>query len=40
MIITYPDVAAFQKHSFDYYQKNGLTAKWDMDLYNRVQALK
>jgi len=40
MIITYPDIAAFQKHSFDYYQENGLTAKWDMDLYNRVQALK
>ena len=40
MIITYPDVAAFQKHSFDYYQKNGLTKEWNMDLYNRVQALK
>jgi len=40
MIITYPDVAAFQKYSFDYYQKNGLTKDWNMDLYNRVQALK
>jgi len=40
MIITYPDVEAFQKHSFDYYQENGLTKEWDMDLYNRVQALK
>lgn len=40
MIITYPDVEAFQKHSFNYYQDNGLTEKWDMDLYNRVQALK
>jgi len=40
MIITYPDVEAFQKHSFKYYQDNGLTQKWDMDLYNRVQALK
>ena len=40
MIITYPDVEAFQKHSFKYYQDNGLTEEWDMDLYNRVQALK
>lgn len=40
MIITYPDVEAFQKHSFEYYQENGLTEEWDMDLYNRVQALK
>jgi len=40
MIITEPDVDAFQKHSFDYYQANGLTNDWDMDLYNRVQALK
>jgi len=40
MIITYPDVEAFQKHSFKYYQDNGLTQKWDMDLYDRVQGLK
>ncbi|KUK85904.1 MAG: Tripartite ATP-independent periplasmic transporter solute receptor, DctP family [candidate division TA06 bacterium 34_109] len=40
MIITYPDIDAFQKHSYDYYVKNGLTANWDIDLYNRVQALK
>ena len=39
MIITEPDIKAFQKFSFDYYQKNGLTKDWDMDLYNRVQAL-
>ena len=39
-ISTYPDVEAFQKHSFNYYQDNGLTEEWDMDLYNRVQALK
>jgi tripartite ATP-independent transporter DctP family solute receptor len=39
MIITYPDVKAFQKHSFEYYQANGLTKDWDLDLYNRVQAL-
>jgi len=40
MIITYPDVDAFQKHSYNYYVENGLTKSWDMDLYNRVQALK
>ncbi len=39
MIITEPDIKAFQKYSFEYYQKNGLTKDWDMDLYNRVQAL-
>jgi len=39
MIITDPDIKAFQKHSFDYYQKNNLTKAWDMDLYKRVQAL-
>ncbi len=39
-IITYPDVDAFQKHSFQYYQDNNLTDDWDMDLYNAVQALK
>jgi len=40
MIITYPDVEAFQAHSFNYYKENGLTDDWDMDLYERVQALK
>ena len=40
MIITEPDVEAFQKHSYDYYVNNGLTDKWDMDLYKRVQAMK
>jgi TRAP-type C4-dicarboxylate transport system substrate-binding protein len=39
MIITYPDIPAFQKHSFEYYEKNNLTKTWDMDLYKRVQAL-
>ena len=38
-IITEPDIKAFQKYSLDYYQANGLTKDWDMDLYNRVQAL-
>lgn len=39
-IITYPDVEAFQAHSFNYYVENNLTDDWDMDLYNKVQALK
>lgn len=39
-IITYPDVDAFQEYSFNYYQENGLTDDWDIDLYNAVQALK
>jgi len=40
MIITYPDVDAFQTHSYNYYVENGLTDDWDIDLYDRVQALK
>jgi tripartite ATP-independent transporter DctP family solute receptor len=40
MIITEPDVNAFQAYSLNYYKENGLTKDWDMDLYNRVQALK
>jgi tripartite ATP-independent transporter DctP family solute receptor len=40
MIITYPDVNAFQAYSLNYYKENGLTKDWNMDLYNRVQALK
>lgn len=39
VVFTEPDIKAFQKYSLDYYQKNGLTKDWDMDLYNRVQAL-
>lgn len=39
MIITEPDIKAFQKHSLEYYKANGLTKNWDMDLYQRVQAL-
>jgi TRAP-type C4-dicarboxylate transport system substrate-binding protein len=40
MIITEPDILAFQKNSLEYYKTNNLTKDWDMDLYNRVQALK
>jgi tripartite ATP-independent transporter DctP family solute receptor len=39
LIITEPDIKAFQKYSLDYYKANNLTKDWDMDLYNRVQAL-
>jgi TRAP-type transport system periplasmic protein len=39
MIITEPDIKAFQKYSFEYYKTNNLTKDWDMDLWNRVQAL-
>jgi TRAP-type C4-dicarboxylate transport system substrate-binding protein len=40
MIITYPDVDAFQEYSFNYYVENGLTDDWDLDLYEAVQAMK
>ena len=40
MTFTNPDVNAFQQYSLKYYQDNGLTKTWDMDLYARVQALK
>lgn len=40
LIITEPDIAAFQAASLKYYQDKGLTADWDMDLYNHVQAVK
>lgn len=34
-----PDVDAFVEHSLNYYQENGLTEAWDMDLYDKIQAL-
>jgi tripartite ATP-independent transporter DctP family solute receptor len=40
MIITEPDILAFQKNSLEYYKTNNLTKDWDMSLYDRVQALK
>lgn len=40
LIITEPDIDAFQAYSLNYYQENGLTAEWDMDLYNRIQEMK
>jgi len=37
--IVYPDIDAFSKYSHDYFVKNGLTENWDMNLYNKIQAL-
>jgi TRAP-type C4-dicarboxylate transport system substrate-binding protein len=39
MIITEPDIKAFKEYSINYYKTNNLTKDWDMDLWNRVQAL-
>lgn len=39
LIIVNPDIDAFAAYSYDYYVSHGLTADWDMDLYNRIQAL-
>lgn len=40
LIITYPDVEAFQKYSLQYYQEKGLTKGWDMEMYKKIQAMK
>ncbi len=40
LIITEPDINAFQQYSLNYYKANGLTKNWNMALYDRVQALK
>jgi tripartite ATP-independent transporter DctP family solute receptor len=40
LIITEPDINAFQQYSLNYYKTNGLTKDWNMALYDRVQALK
>jgi tripartite ATP-independent transporter DctP family solute receptor len=39
LIIVNPDIEAFRKHSFEYYESKGLTEDWDMDLYNKIQAM-
>jgi tripartite ATP-independent transporter DctP family solute receptor len=39
LIITEPDVDAFAKHSYEYFESKGLTKDWDMDLYNKIRAL-
>ena len=35
-----PDVDAFVEYSYNYYVENGLTETWDMDLYEKIQALE
>ena len=35
--IVYPDIDAFAEYAHAYYADKGLTADWDMDLYNKVQ---
>jgi len=40
LIITEPDINAFQQFSLNYYKANGLTKDWNMGLYDSVQALK
>lgn len=39
LLIVHPDKEAFREYSYNYYVSNGLTADWDMDLYNRIQEL-
>lgn len=39
LIITNPDIPAFKKYAYDYYVSTGRTKTWNMDLYNRIQAL-
>lgn len=40
MIITEPDIDAFQAYSHQYYVDNGHATDWDMDLYDAIQAMK
>lgn len=37
--IVYPDQEAFAAYALNYYQEKGLTADWDMDLYQKIQDL-
>lgn len=39
LVITEPDHNAFATYAKNYYESKGLTGKWDMDLYNKVQSL-
>lgn len=40
LMIVEPDVDAFAKHAYDYYVNKGLTANWDMDLYEEIRSMK
>lgn len=37
IMITQPDIDAFIEYSYNYYVDKGLTANWDMQIYNRIQ---
>jgi len=39
MVIVQPDIDAFRTYAANYYKEKGLTANWDMDLYNKIQAM-
>ena len=39
LVVTEPDIDAFQRYSFNYYVNSGLTRDWDMDLYNQIQVM-
>jgi len=39
LIVVEPDHDAFAEYAHNYYVEKGLTDKWDMDLYDKVQAL-
>ncbi len=37
--IVHPDYDAFKEYAYNYYVEKGLTATWDMDLYNKIQEM-
>ena len=37
--IVYPDKDAFAEYAYNYYVEHGLTADWDMDLYEKIKDL-
>ena len=39
IVVTEPDITAFQEHAANYYKENGLMSDWDMDLYTALNDL-
>lgn len=39
LLITNPDIEAFRKNSYNYYIAKGMTKNWNLELYNKIQAL-
>lgn len=39
LMIVHPDYDAFKEHAYQYYVEKGLTADWDMALYDQIQAM-